>query len=87
MDLSRATGVIDLNDDLISKLSRVVQLTGFSDPVYAEAIVNVHQFDILLGKYKQIAVQILTLCLPNLTLLYRCSYRQSNEYDAAKSHR
>ncbi|KAG2183398.1 hypothetical protein INT43_006404 [Umbelopsis isabellina] len=48
LDLSRATGVIDLKDDLISKLSRVVQLTGFSDPVYAEAIVNVHQFDILL---------------------------------------
>ncbi|KAM3581281.1 coatomer subunit beta [Umbelopsis sp. WA50703] len=48
LDLSRATGVIDLKDDLISKLSRVVQLTGFSDPVYAEAIVNVHQYDILL---------------------------------------
>ncbi len=31
-----------------SKLSRVVQLTGFSDPVYAEAYVNVHQYDILL---------------------------------------
>jgi vesicle coat complex subunit len=53
LDLSRATGVIDLKDDLISKLSRVVQLTGFSDPVYAEAIVNVHQYDILLGKHKQ----------------------------------
>jgi coatomer subunit beta len=32
----------------MSKLSRVVQLTGFSDPVYAEAYVNVHQFDIML---------------------------------------
>lgn len=36
------------SDDLISKLSRVVPLTGFSDPVYAEAYVNVHQFDIVL---------------------------------------
>lgn len=27
---------------------QVVQLTGFSDPVYAEAYVNVNQFDILL---------------------------------------
>ena len=35
-------------DDFISKLQRVVQLTGFSDPVYAEAYVDVHQFDILL---------------------------------------
>ncbi|KAG9306557.1 hypothetical protein G9A89_004754 [Geosiphon pyriformis] len=48
LDLTRATGQGDLRDDLISKLSRVVQLTGFSDPVYAEAYVNVHQYDILL---------------------------------------
>ncbi|OZJ02582.1 hypothetical protein BZG36_04188 [Bifiguratus adelaidae] len=48
LDLTRATGVTDAKDDLISKLSRVVQLTGFSDPVYAEAYVNVHQYDILL---------------------------------------
>lgn len=34
----------------MSKLSRIVQLTGFSDAVYAEAIVNVHQYDILMGK-------------------------------------
>lgn len=31
-----------------SKLSRIVQLTGYSDPVYVEAYVNVHQFDIVL---------------------------------------
>ncbi|CAJ0750583.1 12009_t:CDS:2, partial [Entrophospora sp. SA101] len=48
LDLTRATGQSDSRDDLISKLSRVVQLTGFSDPVYAEAYVNVHQYDILL---------------------------------------
>ncbi|KAL9091214.1 MAG: hypothetical protein Q9159_001509 [Coniocarpon cinnabarinum] len=43
-------GVIDEAGavDLSSKLSRVVQLTGFSDPVYAEAYVKVHQFDIVL---------------------------------------
>jgi coatomer subunit beta len=34
----------------MSKLSRIVQLTGFSDQVYAEAVVNVHQYDVLLGK-------------------------------------
>ncbi|KAJ2611652.1 coatomer subunit beta [Coemansia sp. RSA 1365] len=32
----------------VSKLDSVVQLTGFSDAVYAEAYVNVNQYDILL---------------------------------------
>ncbi|CAH0397263.1 unnamed protein product [Chilo suppressalis] len=31
-----------------NKLSKVTQLTGFSDPVYAEAIVSVNQYDIVL---------------------------------------
>ncbi len=31
-----------------SKLSKITQLTGFSDPVYAEAYVNVNQYDIVL---------------------------------------
>ncbi|KAG0269380.1 coatomer subunit beta [Actinomortierella ambigua] len=48
LDLTKATGAGESKDDLMSKLSRVVQLTGFSDPVYAEAYVNVHQFDIML---------------------------------------
>ncbi|KAF7562042.1 hypothetical protein G7046_g2087 [Stylonectria norvegica] len=47
-DLERATGGDATAEDLSSKLSRVVQLTGFSDPVYAEAYVKVHQFDIVL---------------------------------------
>ncbi|KAI9497597.1 adaptin N terminal region-domain-containing protein [Zychaea mexicana] len=47
-DLVRATGSLDSKDDLMSKLSRIVQLTGFSDSVYAEAVVNVHQYDILM---------------------------------------
>ena len=29
-------------------LSKVTQLTGFSDPVYAEALVHVNQYDIVL---------------------------------------
>ena len=48
VDLERATGGEATSEDLSSKLSRVVQLTGFSDPVYAEAYVKVHQFDIVL---------------------------------------
>ena len=31
-----------------TQLSKVIQLTGFSDPVYAEAYVNVNQYDIVL---------------------------------------
>ncbi|KAJ3056955.1 coatomer subunit beta [Rhizophlyctis rosea] len=48
LDLTRATGQGERSDDLVSKLNRVIQLTGYSDPVYAEAYVNVHQYDILL---------------------------------------
>ena len=48
LDLDKATGGDTAVEDLSSKLSRVVQLTGFSDPVYAEAYVKVHQFDIVL---------------------------------------
>ncbi|EME88975.1 uncharacterized protein MYCFIDRAFT_25877 [Pseudocercospora fijiensis CIRAD86] len=48
IDLEKATGGDATTEDLSSKLNRVVQLTGFSDPVYAEAYVQVHQFDIIL---------------------------------------
>jgi coatomer subunit beta len=48
LDMDQATGGESAFEDLGSKLSRVVQLTGFSDPVYAEAYVKVHQFDIIL---------------------------------------
>jgi len=48
VDLEKATGGDLATEDLSSKLSRVVQLTGFSDPVYAEAYVQVNQFDIIL---------------------------------------
>ncbi|KAJ5902156.1 hypothetical protein N7495_002684 [Penicillium taxi] len=48
LDLVKATGGDSVVESAPSKLSRVVQLTGFSDPVYAEAYVTVHQFDIVL---------------------------------------
>ncbi|CAB3222703.1 unnamed protein product [Arctia plantaginis] len=40
----RTTGISEER----GKLSKVTQLTGFSDPVYAEAIVSVNQYDIVL---------------------------------------
>ena len=30
------------------RLNRVLQLTGFSDPVYAEAYITVHQYDVVM---------------------------------------
>lgn len=46
-DLSSATGVgTDSTEE--RALNRVIQLTGFSDPVFAEAYVTVHQYDIVL---------------------------------------
>ncbi|TPX37843.1 hypothetical protein SeMB42_g06849 [Synchytrium endobioticum] len=65
LDMTRATGISERGDDLISKLSRVVQLTGMSDPVYAEAYVHVHQYDILLDV---IIVNQTEYTLQNLTL-------------------
>lgn len=50
-DLERATGGDTATEDLSSKLSRVVQLTGFSDPVYAEAYVKVCSMSALFCLY------------------------------------
>ncbi|KAK4756477.1 hypothetical protein SAY87_006604 [Trapa incisa] len=45
-DLKRATG--EFTNDGANRLNRILQLTGFSDPVYAEAYITVHQYDIVL---------------------------------------
>lgn len=42
-----ATAIADIASPN-SKLNKVTQLTGFSDPVYAEAYVHVNQYDIVL---------------------------------------
>jgi coatomer subunit beta len=51
LTLSQALGVgikKELGKTASSKLNKVTQLTGFSDPVYAEAYVQVNQYDIVL---------------------------------------
>ncbi len=51
LTLKQAIGVLKKKDQdfiLSSKLNKVTQLTGFSDPVYAEAYVHVNQYDIVL---------------------------------------
>ncbi|KAJ3552668.1 hypothetical protein NM688_g4030 [Phlebia brevispora] len=69
-DLSRATGAGEVHEDFISNLSRISQLTGFSDPIYAEAYVKVHGFDILLDVLlvNQTANTLQNLCLDFATL-------------------
>ncbi|KAJ1364776.1 Coatomer subunit beta [Parelaphostrongylus tenuis] len=51
LSLSQALGTAPKTqkfDFSSSKLGKVVQLAGFSDPIYAEAYVNVNQYDIVL---------------------------------------
>ena len=51
LTLKQALGILQKKDEDFlssSKLNKVTQLTGFSDPVYAEAYVHVNQFDIVL---------------------------------------
>eukprot|EP00586_Coscinodiscus_wailesii_P000709 CAMPEP_0172484904 /NCGR_PEP_ID=MMETSP1066-20121228/12573_1 /TAXON_ID=671091 /ORGANISM="Coscinodiscus wailesii, Strain CCMP2513" /LENGTH=972 /DNA_ID=CAMNT_0013249731 /DNA_START=152 /DNA_END=3073 /DNA_ORIENTATION=+ len=47
-DLSRATGFTNAGNLLSQELSHVYQLSGFADPVYAEALVTVRDYDISL---------------------------------------
>lgn len=48
-DLAKALGIDDKKSaEADFRLHRVFQLTGYSDPIYAEAFVNVHQYDIVL---------------------------------------
>ncbi|KAK9726802.1 hypothetical protein RND81_05G238100 [Saponaria officinalis] len=47
-DLKRATGEFTKDNDDANRLNRILQLTGFSDPVYAEAYVTVNHYDIVL---------------------------------------
>ena len=49
----------------LSKLNRTVQLSGSNDPVYCEATVTVHQFDIAVEIY---AVNVTGETLSNLTI-------------------
>lgn len=47
-DVKLATGSAVKREDISFKLDKVLQLTGYSDPIYAEAYIKVHQFDIVL---------------------------------------
>jgi coatomer subunit beta len=69
-DIGRATGTGDVHEDFISNLSRISQLTGFSDPIYAEAFVKIHGFDIVLDVLlvNQTSNTLQNLCVDFATL-------------------
>jgi coatomer subunit beta len=69
-DVGRATGSGEVQEDFMSNLSRISQLTGFSDPIYAEAYVKMHGFDILLDVLlvNQSGNTLQNLCLDFATL-------------------
>ncbi|KAI9566320.1 adaptin N terminal region-domain-containing protein [Boletus coccyginus] len=69
-DLGKATGAAEVHEDFFSNLSRISQLTGFSDPIYAEAYVKMHGFDILLDVLlvNQTPNTLQNLCLDFATL-------------------
>eukprot|EP01105_Mastigella_eilhardi_P020580 TRINITY_DN490_c0_g2_i1.p1 TRINITY_DN490_c0_g2~~TRINITY_DN490_c0_g2_i1.p1 ORF type:complete len:991 (-),score=335.04 TRINITY_DN490_c0_g2_i1:260-3124(-) len=62
------------------RLGRIVQLTGYSDPLYAEAVVAVHQYDIMLDvlviNQTSTTVQNVTLELATLGDLKLCERPQ-----------
>ena len=52
-DITEETGEVGDNSEFMSEIEReidqkIYQLTGYSDPIYAEAIAEVHHYDILL---------------------------------------
>ena len=67
-DLHRATGV-DAHGDS-KRLNRVLQLTGFSDSVYAEAYITVHQYDVVMDVtvVNRSAETLQNLCLELATM-------------------
>lgn len=64
-DISTATGGPSVAQDFSSRLNNVHQLTGFADPVYAEAYMTVHGFNVLL---EVLVINRTPHTLTNLTL-------------------
>ncbi len=64
-DLTHATGMNEATDPYGVKLNHMYQLTGFSDPVYAESCVIVHDYDIIM---EILVINRTSATLTNLTL-------------------
>jgi len=89
VSLGTATGAFAPELDFSARLKRVTQLTGLSDPVYAEAYVLVHSYDILLDVLvvNQTAEPMHNLCLELATVgdLKLCERPQSYTLAAGES--
>ncbi|KAJ3571546.1 hypothetical protein NP233_g3685 [Leucocoprinus birnbaumii] len=66
-DVGRATGAAEVQEDFMSNLSRITQLTGFSDPIYAEALVKMQGFDIMLGSSLSLSLLSFPIRISKLT--------------------
>mmetsp|Transcript_22208 Transcript_22208/g.71580 ORF Transcript_22208/g.71580 Transcript_22208/m.71580 type:complete len:845 (-) Transcript_22208:729-3263(-) len=64
-DLAHATGLNEVTDPYGVRLKHMYQLTGFSDPVYAETCVIVHDYDIIM---EILVINRTSATLTNLTL-------------------
>lgn len=64
-DLQTATSVREMTDSFGVRLSHTYQLSGFADPIYAEACVTVHDYDIVL---EILVVNRTSSTLTNLTV-------------------
>ena len=69
-DMERATFGVERAEDVSKKLNKIIQLTGFSDTVYAEAYVTVHQYDIVLDVLvlNQTANTLQNMCIELATM-------------------
>jgi coatomer subunit beta len=65
-ELSGESNSEDFLGDIRKEIdAKIYQLTGYSDPIYAEAFVEVHHYDILL---KILLVNRTNKTLPNVTV-------------------
>jgi coatomer subunit beta len=78
------------SEEFSSRLQRITQLTGFSDPVYAEAVVTVHEYDIILDvmviNQTDETLQNLSLELSTVGDLRLCERPQATNLSAHSTH-
>ena len=93
--LLQATGHVIGDDgskvDYQSKLKKVIQLSGFSDPVYVEAYVHINQYDIVLDVLvvNQTGDTLQGLSLELATLgdcCNVCAYKSTHEHSNTHTH-
>ncbi|KIM74513.1 hypothetical protein PILCRDRAFT_14404 [Piloderma croceum F 1598] len=71
-DIRGVIGSTEISEDFISNLSYILKLTGFSDPIYGEAYVKMHRFNVVLGELSEGDTRY------DLTFLRKCSTCQPN---------